>query len=75
MVDEGQNGAEGGRLFGDCEAVGTAILGCGVKVNLIGVLDDDGPGWGLSVTQSGGEGLHCWEVDHSGICCRHCSET
>ena len=75
MVDEGQNGAEGGRLIGNHEAVGTVILGCSVKVNLIGVLDDDGPRWGFSVTQSGGEGLHCRGLDCSGICHRHCGET
>ena len=32
------------RLFGDGEAVGTMILQCGAKIDLVRVLNDDGPG-------------------------------
>ena len=74
MVDEGQNGGEGGRLFSDHEAVGTAILQCRAKVYLIGILNNDGHGWWFSVTQSGGEDLHHQGLDRSGVCHRHCSE-
>ena len=50
------------------------ILWCGVKIDLIWVLDDDGPGRGFGVTQSGGEGLHRQGKDHSRICHRHCGK-
>ena len=51
------------------------ILWCGAKVDLIWVLDDDGPRRGFGVAQGGGEGLHRRGKDRSGIGGGHCSET